>query len=532
MKKDSLILILFPALFLFLAPSLHSQSPQGIPYQAMIRDNNGSPLQNIPVSVRFTLHQNEIAGPVEYQEIQILTTNSYGLVNAIFGQGIAVQGVFSGIVWSNTVKFIQVEANDGNGYMDMGTQQMMSVPYAMYAANGPQGPQGPQGEPGPIGPNGDAGQDGIGVSNVQLENNSLIITLSDGSIINAGTIELVSGCTEQNACNYNSLANINDYSCLIAGSVCDDNNVNTINDIITINCVCQGTLNVQGCTQVNACNFNPFAVVDDGSCLFIGSSCSDGNAITSFDVINASCVCAGSVSEGSGSGSSLLPGIVSCADVDISVTGCNGQSSIDYHSVNYDLIEIGGQCWFAENLATTTLNDNSPIIEISNTEIWSSTSAPAYCNYNNDVNYASLFGLLYNAYVATSNVCPVGWHVPNDCEWMYLESILGMSTAELQLMGNRGTDQGGKLKSITGWNTPNTGATNAVGFSAKANGSRSGMNTFYTFDGHYGEDASWWTSNNEAADLFFARWLRFDGVKVGRTLLDGNSGLAIRCIKN
>ena len=118
--------------------SLIAQVPQGIPYQAMIRGNDGAALVNANVTVRFTLHQNTTTGPVEYQETQALTTNVYGLINTQFGTGTPTQGTFAGIVWSNTSKFIQVEANDGNGYVDMGTQQMMSVPYAMYAGSAGQ----------------------------------------------------------------------------------------------------------------------------------------------------------------------------------------------------------------------------------------------------------------------------------------------------------------------------------------------------------------------------------------------------------
>jgi hypothetical protein len=105
--------------------------PAGIPYQAVIRDNAGAALVNAPVSVRFTLHQNTTDGTVEYQETQTLSTNAIGLINTQFGTGTATQGTFANINWSNTTKFIQVEANTGAGYVDMGTQQMMSVPFAI-----------------------------------------------------------------------------------------------------------------------------------------------------------------------------------------------------------------------------------------------------------------------------------------------------------------------------------------------------------------------------------------------------------------
>jgi hypothetical protein len=100
----------------------------------VIRDNAGLPFINSLVTVRFTLHQNTTDGTVEYQENQSLTTNAMGLINTQFGAGTATQGTFANINWSNTTKFIQVEANTGAGYVDMGTQQMMSVPFA-YQAN-------------------------------------------------------------------------------------------------------------------------------------------------------------------------------------------------------------------------------------------------------------------------------------------------------------------------------------------------------------------------------------------------------------
>ncbi len=107
--------------------------PAGIPYQAVIRDNAGAALVNTPVSVRFTLHQNTTDGTIEFQETQSLTTNAMGLINTQIGTGTATLGTFTSINWSNTTKFIQVEVNTGNGFVDIGTQQLMSVPFAFQA---------------------------------------------------------------------------------------------------------------------------------------------------------------------------------------------------------------------------------------------------------------------------------------------------------------------------------------------------------------------------------------------------------------
>jgi hypothetical protein len=134
--------------------------PPGIPYQAVVRNSNGQVAANTAVIAKFTLHQNTTDGAVEYQETHGLTTNAQGLISTVLGQGTAVQGTFAGINWANTTKFMQVEMDLGNGFVDMGTQQLMSVPYALYAANGPQGPAGPTGPQGPAGAAGAAGATG------------------------------------------------------------------------------------------------------------------------------------------------------------------------------------------------------------------------------------------------------------------------------------------------------------------------------------------------------------------------------------
>ena len=123
-------------------------APPGIPYQAEVRNDSGEVLANANVNVRFTLHELTANGTISYQETHALTTNELGLFATSIGAGTATQGTFAGINWSQTTKFLQVEVDTGNGYITMGNQQLMSVPYALYAANGPAGPQGPAGADG------------------------------------------------------------------------------------------------------------------------------------------------------------------------------------------------------------------------------------------------------------------------------------------------------------------------------------------------------------------------------------------------
>jgi hypothetical protein len=107
--------------------------PPGIPYQAVVRNANGSVAANTAVTTRFTLHQNTADGAVEFQETHSLTTNAQGLMATVLGQGTAVQNTFAAINWANTTKFLQVEVDLGNGYVDLGTQQLMSVPYSIQS---------------------------------------------------------------------------------------------------------------------------------------------------------------------------------------------------------------------------------------------------------------------------------------------------------------------------------------------------------------------------------------------------------------
>jgi hypothetical protein len=107
--------------------------PRGISYQAVARDAQGQAIASSPVNVRFTLHQSTPTGTTEYSETHGLTTNAIGLFNTYFGSGTAITSAFDSIVWSNTTKFLQVEIDLGSGYVDMGTQQLMSVPYAYRA---------------------------------------------------------------------------------------------------------------------------------------------------------------------------------------------------------------------------------------------------------------------------------------------------------------------------------------------------------------------------------------------------------------
>lgn len=139
MKKPLLTLML-----LIMQAVAFAQAPQGIPYQAVARNSAGAILPNQAVGVRFTIRDSIATGAIKYRETFNPTTNNLGLFNVNVGTGTVVSGTFSGINWGTNAKFMQVEMDPAGGtsYMDMGTQQMMSVPYALYSGSTASGGSG------------------------------------------------------------------------------------------------------------------------------------------------------------------------------------------------------------------------------------------------------------------------------------------------------------------------------------------------------------------------------------------------------
>jgi len=110
----------------------------------------------------------------------------------------------------------------------------------------------------------------------------------------AGTATQVVGCTSPNACNYNPLATADNNTCYFPGALCDDGNPNTTNDMIQADCSCLGGATVVlGCTDQTACNYQPAANAENGSCFYPGTPCDDGNPNTTGDVLLANCACQG-----------------------------------------------------------------------------------------------------------------------------------------------------------------------------------------------------------------------------------------------
>ena len=124
---------LFTLLALVVMTTINAQAPQGFNYQATVRNSSGALIVNQNVNFKFNVLQNSATGTIVYSENHSVTTDDLGQVNIVIGQGTATTGTFSTINWGTGNYFLGIELNTGSGYVTMGTTQLMSVPFALYA---------------------------------------------------------------------------------------------------------------------------------------------------------------------------------------------------------------------------------------------------------------------------------------------------------------------------------------------------------------------------------------------------------------
>jgi hypothetical protein len=150
---------------LFSAITFAQSVPQGINYQAVARDAIGNELTNQSLTVKLSVISGSSSGTISWQETHAVTTNDFGLFTSVIGQGTSTgsgtSATFNLVDWGSASHYLKVEIDDGGGYVDMGTNQLLSVPYALQAGNpGPIGPQGPIGLTGATGAAGAVGATG------------------------------------------------------------------------------------------------------------------------------------------------------------------------------------------------------------------------------------------------------------------------------------------------------------------------------------------------------------------------------------
>ena len=393
--------------------------------------------------------------------------------------------------------------------------------------------------------------------------------------------EEIEGCQNSLACNYDGAAT-DPGLCAFLDEVCDT----CVDGFIIDNDadddgVCDND-EVPGCTNPEACNYSPWATDEIGSCTFGCDFCGEG---TTWDEFLEECVALCPEPDSvlipipsCGDGTVWDPVNEECIvaiPADINFDGCvtvndllvllavHGTcppypewpdepndaawtcgDSLTYRDYDYATVLIGDQCWFAENLRTTQyVNGDSIAAGLTDGE-WASPTSGATAvygegccncfNYSPDIDACddaqslAEYGRLYNWYAVDDarSLCPVGWHVPTDEEWMVLEMELGMSESEANSTGWRGTDEGTQLKSTYGWYNGGNG-TDDFGFSALPGGLRY-LHGRFDIAGYNG---GWWSSSSIGGGAWH-RFLDYYDPDVNRASNDRRDGFSVRCLRD
>ena len=182
----------------------------------------------------------------------------------------------------------------------------------------------------------------------------------------------------------------------------------------------------------------------------------------------------------------------------------------------YKTMLLGNKRWMAENLKVSQFNNGDPIIEIKGDMQWSLAGNPSWSRYENSVEYEKVVGKLYNGYVVTDErqICPLGWHIPSDEEWVELLNSLG---------GEK--DAVPKLKSINGW-TGTLKNNNLSGLKGLPGGARRQDGLF----NGAGNFLIWWTATLSPDNTnLYCRFITNDRLAFVKNPVSLNNGFSIRC---
>lgn len=299
---------------------------------------------------------------------------------------------------------------------------------------------------------------------------------------------------------------------------------------------------VSGCIDESACNFNPEANVEDGTCDMVSCHCLEG---TAWDESLEGCIPLVSAETACGEGTVWDTEAQHCVIANPSDTdfdGCVGMTDLldlltvfgtcneipwscgdplEYQDYDYETVQIGEQCWFAENLRTSTYRSGETIA------LWDYEGEvvdPGIGHYTyKDLNPDNVdeFGLLYTWHT-TSSVCPSGWHVPLVEEFELLleyasQSGFSSNTPEA-------------LQSTSYW--PSGLGVDAFGFNALPGGERTPWGNLAPEDFEYG---FWWMSDSSEAPNVFHLSMSGDASEnfLGIGSCDNpDDAMSIRCLKD
>ena len=528
----------------------YAQPPQKMTYQAVIRDANNNLVTNQTIGVKISILQTYPGGMPVYIETHQPTTNSNGLMSIEIGNGTPHPGSnFSTIPWGDDDFYLQseIDLTGGTQYTLLGTQQLITVPYAFYAAESGYADS--------------SNYDNL--SNRPIGNHTGDIlywdaTAQDWYVVPVGSAGQVL------TLNPNGIPQW--YSTIFNQSLPPTITTDTIFDITGRVAKVKATIVDAGTTGIissGVCwSTNAFPSIGnnhtaDGTS--IGSFVSTITGLTSGTVFYARAYATNSVGTSYGQPISFT-----------TPTHCG--TVTDYDGNTYQTIYIGAQCWMKENLKTTHYSNGATITQgcASTTSYLPTSEGKIYYRYDDADSNIATYGLLYswgavmNGAGASSNnpsgiqgICPSGWHVPSNPEWCELENYIEPGIdVNCNSIGYRGS-MAKKLAAPQHWSTyssnsfapgywhTDTTGFNTCGFSAIPAGR---YHTYFSYSGNayssvYYENKNhlgyWWSCTLDNNDNIYYRYLSYSNSGVYMTYtknaLTNHTyyyAHSVRCIKN
>ena len=507
--------------------SVWAQAPQKMTYQSVVRDVNNSLVANRNVSARIWILQGSAEGSAVYIETQLATTNANGLMTLALGEGTVVAGSLSAINWANGPYFLKTEMDPegGSNYSLMTVQELLSVPYALYAneaANSFSGdyndltntPEIPTVPTNVSTFTNDAGyltpatvQNAVTIpTNVSaFTNDAGYITATQvPAQVNAdwnatdGSAEILNKPTVPPAANDATLT-LQQNGTLIGTFTSNASSDTTLN--VTVPTVTDQLANDIGYLTLDSLPTNVSTFTNDAGYL-TAAQCGDTSLCEMANMITSLQSQIGQLQTAIGQLA------VELDSLDYARFICGTSTVKDFDNNVYNTVQLGNQCWMKENLRTTHYADGTEIP----TSIYMSSSV-AYRYYpNNDASLVPTYGYLYNwtavmhgsASSSTNpsgvqGICPAGWHVPSRAEWTQLTDFV---SSQVQYACNGNSLKIAKaLASTTGWDA--SGASCAVGNNPSTNNATgfAVLPTGYYFNGSnfFGSKACFWSAeqNND-----------------------------------
>jgi uncharacterized protein (TIGR02145 family) len=462
---------------IFSFTALAQAPPEAINYNGVARDANGDPVADASIGLQLTIMQGDpISGTAVYAETHTTTTDAFGLFNVAIGFGTATSGTFAAIDWSMGDHHLAValDVSGGTNYVTMGSTQLLSVPYALYARS--------------------AGNQQY--QTLSLSNDTLYLT-NGGFVVLPEPTYTQTGLPTPTVTTV-SVINITTHNATVICSVTSSFPEQIMERGIVYGTVPNPTLantKVMAGQGTGTFQLLTSGYLTNNTTYYVRAYATTENGLTIY-----------------GSALSFT------TDIPTSVPG----PGVTYNGYNYQTVIMGnGQEWMAENLRTSSYSNGDPIPNITDAAGFTGLVTGARCFHDLDNSFNTDYGKLYNGFavVDSRNLCPTGWHVPTKTDFDTLVAHWGGLSIAGGALKETGTDH---------WNSPNVNATNASGFAARAGGAMSAWS--------FGEFACFYSSTLYPPFLDFDElyMLRIGNSQASASITyQSKTGfLSVRCIKD